>query len=227
MDKTFTEVFQDLVQVNCMDKTEKKWNLTYLSWAWAWAEVATRYDAEYKIEMFDWKPYIFDENLGYLVMTTVTIWGHSRTMQLPVMDGQNNAQKNVKYEITKYGKKYNVEPANMFDINTAIMRCMTKNLAIFGLGHNIFAGEDLPPTIDADWKIEVYDEDKPKPATKKQIADIEAITIELWGAEHKDENIDKILLQMNITKLSEMSEWQAKSLLIKFNEKLKAKEIKE
>jgi hypothetical protein len=71
-------------------------------------------------------------------------------MQLPVMDGQNNAQKNVKYEITKYGKKYNVEPANMFDINTAIMRCMTKNLAIFGLGHNIFAGEDLPPTIDAD-----------------------------------------------------------------------------
>lgn len=127
-------------------------------------------------------------------------------MQLPVMDGQNNAQKNVKYEIAKYGKKYNVEPANMFDINTAIMRCMTKNLAIFGLGHNIFAGEDLPPTVNADGKIEAYDEDKPKPATKKQITEIEAITVELGGSEHKDENIDKILIQMGINKLSEMSE---------------------
>jgi hypothetical protein len=32
----------------------------------------------------------------------------------------------------------------MFDINTAIMRCLVKNLAMFGLGLYIYAGEDLP-----------------------------------------------------------------------------------
>jgi hypothetical protein len=38
----------------------------------------------------------------------------------------------------------------MFEINTAIMRCLTKNLALFGLGINIYAWEDLP-LIDEDW----------------------------------------------------------------------------
>ena len=44
---------ETLLKTNVNEHTEKKANLTYLSWAWAWAEVATRYEAEYKIEMFD------------------------------------------------------------------------------------------------------------------------------------------------------------------------------
>jgi hypothetical protein len=37
-----------------------------------------------------------------------------------------------------------VEPASMFDINKTIMRCLVKNIAMFGLGIYIYAGEDLP-----------------------------------------------------------------------------------
>ena len=37
-----------------------------------------------------------------------------------------------------------VEAATMFDINKSIMRCLVKNLAMFGLGLYIYAGEDLP-----------------------------------------------------------------------------------
>ena len=37
-----------------------------------------------------------------------------------------------------------VEAATMFDVNTTIMRCLVKNLAMFGLGLYIYAGEDLP-----------------------------------------------------------------------------------
>jgi NH3-dependent NAD+ synthetase len=44
---------------------------------------------------------------------------------------------------TKYGDK-TCEAATMFDINKTIMRCLTKNLAMFGLGLYIYAGEDLP-----------------------------------------------------------------------------------
>jgi hypothetical protein len=43
----------------------------------------------------------------------------------------------------------------MFDINKTLMRCLTKNLAMFGLGLYIYAGEDLP-------KIE------PEPISKDQ-----------------------------------------------------------
>ena len=32
----------------------------------------------------------------------------------------------------------------MSEINKTIMRCLTKNLAMFGLGLYIYAGEDLP-----------------------------------------------------------------------------------
>jgi hypothetical protein len=40
-----------------------------------------------------------------------------------------------------------------FAVNTAIMRCMTKALALHGLGLYIFAGEDLPEEGDKSEKI--------------------------------------------------------------------------
>jgi hypothetical protein len=137
--------WQILSAINCNHFTEKKNGLTYLSWAHAWGVVKENYpDANYKVITYEGKPYLFDENLGYLVTTEVSINGETIPMNLPVMDGANKAQKHVGYKITtRFGEK-SVEPATMFDINTAIMRCLTKNLAMFGLGHYIYAGEDLP-----------------------------------------------------------------------------------
>lgn len=225
--KTFPEIFKELAVIDCTGKVEKKNGLTYLSWAWAWAEVATRFDAKYEIRYFDGKPYHFDDNLGYLVITEVTIDGHTRMMQLPVMDGSNKAQKWKAYTYKTKTWERTVEPATMFDINTAIMRCLTKNLAMFGLGHYIYAGEDLPPTVSADGTIEQYDESKPTPCSKSQIDTITKMIVDLDWEENKEVNIDKLLLSVNKNKLSELSEWQAKSLIVKLNEKLKLKEIQE
>lgn len=140
-----SEIFKKLNAINVNDNTEKKNGLTYLSWAWAWAELKKAYpDATYKIRQFDGKPYLYDENLGYMVMTEITIDNITHEMWLPVMDGANNAMKSTEYtKKTKY-KEIPVLPATMFDINTAIMRCLTKNIAMFGLGLYIYAGEDLP-----------------------------------------------------------------------------------
>ena len=78
-------VYEELRAVNVNEHTEKKNNLTYLSWAWAWDEVMRRYPgAEYEIKEFDGKPYLYDRTLGYLVMTSMTIDGITRTMWLPV-----------------------------------------------------------------------------------------------------------------------------------------------
>lgn len=140
-----------LSAINCNDHTEQKNGLTYLSWAWAWGIVKTNFpDANYRVRQYDGKPFLFDESLGYLVTTEVTINGETIEMSLPVMDGANKAQKHVAYtyKVKDYRTKEFVEKtvsaATMFDINTAIMRCLTKNLAMFGLGHYIYAGEDLP-----------------------------------------------------------------------------------
>lgn len=157
--KTAFEILND---VNVNEHTEVKdtgkTKLTYLSWAWAWAEVKKRYPtASYEIIKFNGLPYVFDEKTGYMVYTTVTIEGITHEMWLPVMDGNNRAMLDHPYEVqTKYNK-FTVQAATMFDINKTIMRCLTKNLAMFGLGLYIYAGEDLP---------EIEDEEKPKEQKK-------------------------------------------------------------
>ena len=178
--KTTWEV---LSKINCNDKTEKKNGLTYLSWAWAWGFVKSNFpDANYKVIHYDGKHFLFDEFLGYLVTTEVTINGETIPMNLPVMDGANKAMKahphtyKVKeYQNGKWTGKFidkNVEAATMFDINTAIMRCLTKNLAMFGLGHYIYAGEDLPNVIESEVSKEDITLKISKAQTRKDLADL-------------------------------------------------------
>lgn len=156
-------VFETLNAINVSEVTEKKNKLTYLSWAWAWAEVKKKYPlASYKIFKNENKrPYIYDENLGYMCFTAVTIDNETLEMWLPVMDGANKAMKKegYTYPVTEWknGKRTGntidktVEPASMFDINKTIMRCLVKNLAMFGMALYIYAGEDLPEELPKDF----------------------------------------------------------------------------
>ena len=140
-------VFEDLYSVNVNSYTEDREGLTYLSWANAFAEVKKRYpDMTYEIEKFNGLPYAFDELTGYMVYTNVTIEGITHEMWLPVLDSKNKAMKAEPYTYTTKNGEKTVEAATMFDINKTIMRCLTKNLAMFGLGLYIYAGEDLPET---------------------------------------------------------------------------------
>jgi len=141
-----------LLNLDVTKHIEKKGKLSYLSWAWAWTE-AIKADpkATYKVEMFDGKCYM-DINGTAMVFVTVTIFDKPMTCQLPVMDYKNQAITNP----------------DAFDINTAIMRCMTKGLALHGLGMHIYAGEDLPdpnrkgpgPIITPKSDVEIPEEEK-------------------------------------------------------------------
>lgn len=143
--------FKTLSQINVNDMVEKKQTggntLTYLSWASAFQVAKENFpDLEYQIERNPETglPYWYDPLTGYMVFTKVTIGCQTHEMWLPVMDGTNHAMKAEPYEVqTKY-KKYKVPAATMCDINKAIMRCLVKNLSIFGLGLYIYRGEDLP-----------------------------------------------------------------------------------
>ena len=149
-------VFDRLFAVDVSNQVEKKSSgngvsLSYLSWSFAWANVKKRYpDANYEICKFGEKqtPYVYDEKTGYMVFTKVTIEGVTHEMWLPVMDNRNEAMLDHAYQKKYKNYSVTIEAATMFDINKAIMRCLVKNLAMFGLGLYIYAGEDLPIDID-------------------------------------------------------------------------------
>lgn len=158
------DVFNELFHLNVTDRVETKktgkTSLSYLSWAWAWAEFKKAVpDAEYEIKKFDngggrLVPYLYDKNLGIMCFTSVTAGGVTHEMWLPVMDGANKAMKFEPYTYkTKFGEK-SVEAASMFDVNKTIMRCLVKNLAMFGLGLHIYAGEDLPEMSEEQQELE-------------------------------------------------------------------------
>jgi len=151
--------FKKLNGVNVNAYTEKKKvgnvSLTYLSWAAAWRILKEQYPtATYRIHHFKGKPYIYDEALGYMCAVSVTVEGLTHTCHLPVLDGANKAMKAVPYsyftkDYASGGQKEKfVDAATMFDINTTIMRCLVKAIALHGLGLYIYEGEDLPVTED-------------------------------------------------------------------------------
>ena len=122
------ELIAKLLATNVNGHLEKKNGLSYLSWAWAWAEaLKADADATFKVEMFDGKCFM-DINGTAMVFVTVTMFKKPMICQLPVMDYRNKAIPNP----------------DAFAVNTAIMRCMTKALALHGLSLYIYAGEDLP-----------------------------------------------------------------------------------
>lgn len=143
-------MIKSLLELNVQEHVEKKNGLSYLSWAWAWAE-ALKADptATFHVDTFQRAdgtsvPYM-DINGTAMVWVRTTLFGKTMTCFLPVMDHRNKP----------------IPDPDSFQVNTAIMRCMTKCLALHGLGLNLYAGEDLP-MVDSDPKPE-----KPVAKTEK------------------------------------------------------------
>jgi len=173
----------DLLKINVNDHTEKKNGLTYLSWAWAWAEVLKADSkANFKVEMFDGTP-LMPVGGSFMVWVTVTIFDKPITCMLPVLDFRNKP----------------IATPNAFEVNTSIMRCLVKAIAMQGLGLYIYAGEDTPETVEEKKVIEVETptataEVEVDPANMKLFADsmIEYVSIcdteealkSYWKANH-------------------------------------------
>ena len=145
-------MFNALSNLDLSDKCEKRESFTYLSWANAWSEFKSAYpSATYRIlKNENGLPYFSDPNLGIMVFTEVTVDDVTHQMWLPVMDSKNKAMKLEPYTYSVWNnfkkafEEKTVQAASMFDINKTLMRCLVKNLAMFGLGLYIFQGDDLP-----------------------------------------------------------------------------------
>lgn len=125
------QVWNNLSSVDVSNHIQMKGNMKYLSWAWAWAELMKFYPCS----SYDIKPCIFFDDGSCEVWTTLTLRNSAmsltRDMWLYVMDFRNNPIKN---------------PTSK-DISNSRMRCLVKNIAMFGLGHYLYAGEDIPTGV--------------------------------------------------------------------------------
>lgn len=123
--------FTRLNAVNVNDKKEKKGNLTYLSWTYAWGEVKKLHpDATYTVyENADGMNYHTDGKTCW-VKTGVTVNGIEHIEYLPILNSRNQS--------------INLKDVTSYDVNKAIQRSITKACARHGLGLYIYSGEDLP-----------------------------------------------------------------------------------
>ena len=145
--KNKKSVFESLSEINVNDKTEKKGNLTYLSWAWAWCEVKKLYPETYRTvyETANGVNYFTDDKTAW-VKVGVTIENIEHIDYLPIMDFRNSS--------------ISIDKISSFDVNKAIQRSTTKALALHGLGLYIYAGEDLPENYVAPKKQKKSIDDK-------------------------------------------------------------------
>lgn len=159
----------DLMRVDVSSFIEKKNGLSYLSWAHAWAQ-ALKHDPAANFNVESWTDDAgntrcwMEINGTAMVWVTVTMFGQPRTCMLPVMNSKNEP---ISIEGRKLKDKWGnekIEKLDAFNVNTAIMRCMTKALAMHGLGLNVYAGEDLPLDVGLDTKEESPKEEAPKEA---------------------------------------------------------------
>lgn len=127
------KTYNDLRKINVNEHTEKKGQLTYLSWTWA---VDQLLQADPNATWDFPEPKYFGETV--MVFCNVTALGKTMRMQLPVMDNRNNAIVNP----------------DSRKISDATMRCLAKCIACFGIGLYIYAGEDLPDLDEADLDME-------------------------------------------------------------------------
>ena len=136
-----TNVFKTLNAINCNEHTEKKGNMTYLSWAWAWQMVKTNFpEAHYTIYESPEGWNYFTDGRTCWVKTGVTIEGTEHIEYLPVMDARNQSIP--------------LDSVRSTDVNKSIQRSLTKACARHGLGLYIYAGEDLPDSASKPVKEE-------------------------------------------------------------------------
>lgn len=123
------ELFESMYMLDLSEKIEKDYKgLSYLSWANAY-KLAVEQDPDFTFEVLedsDGFP-LFSKGGCHIVKTSVTMFGETKKMFLPVMDNKKNAAKNP----------------DSRDVSDSIMRCLVKNIALFGIGLSLYVGEDL------------------------------------------------------------------------------------
>lgn len=157
-----SDPFNVLNRINVNDHVEKKNNLSYLSWAWAWQILMGLYPMSYTSinRSPEGLPYWTDGRTCWVDVSVTIVWDNpdadklfatatcerTRSEIFPIMDYKNNSIP--------------VEKVTSFNVNTALQRAWTKCIARHGLGFYIYQGEDLPQEEAEAKKAEMITDDQ-------------------------------------------------------------------
>ncbi len=145
MDKS---IYAKLSQVDMSNHIKSVQNQRFVSWSSQWGTLLKHYP-EATFEVFENQvgdPFTVSI-VGIMVKVSVTIEGLTRTINYPVLNSSNKALKVEPYEYeTKRGIN-KVAAATTFDINSSIVRALTKCIALFGLSLYVYQDE-LQPEIE-------------------------------------------------------------------------------
>ena len=159
--------WKTLSAIDVSKNIEKKGNLSYLSWAWAWSTLMEHYpDSSYT-----YCPPSFLENGTCEVNVSVTVEEKTHSMWLPVMDNRNKSL---------------VNPSTR-DISDARMRTLVKCISMHGLGAYIYAGEDLPQAV----QTAVVSEDQA--AEIKGLLAEHSVDVKVFLQHFKTSSVDEML----------------------------------
>ena len=154
--EALTEKFRSIK----VELDEKKQGVNYAAWTTVWDEVLKIYPAaEYRVKpwpVYDEagrvvgeRKFTYEEKVGAFVDTSITIEGVTREMFLPVLDFNNYPMLMGRgYQVKTNKYTMNVHPLMATDVNRAIMRCLVKNLAMFGVGLYVYKGKEEPDLVD-------------------------------------------------------------------------------
>lgn len=216
MENNKKNIFETLNTINVSGKTEKKNGLTYLSWAYAWGELCKVYPtATYKVHERDtqWGPcnYFTDGRTAW-VKVSVTIGDLTHTEMLPIIDYRN--------------KSIPLDKVTSCDANKAIQRCITKAVARFGLGLYVYAGKDLPSSVEYSDPIQAQPVQQPvEKATQPQapalqqapVKDTRPVTAQIVDflkktLEEHQVTPEFIFNKYKVSKLEDLQVYQAKHI---------------
>ena len=124
-------IFDTLSRINCDGHVEKKQNLSYIAWTFAYKTLMEHYPDNTIEFTEEWLP-------------NNTVMIHC---DLTIRIGKDTANRKGWLPVLNYKNQAIVNPDAM-QINTTRMRCLTKTLALYGLGLNIYAGEAFPSADD-------------------------------------------------------------------------------
>ena len=114
-------VFSTLSSVAIKDKVERKGNIDYLSWAYAWSLLKQHYPTAQRVVYEDpatgWN--YFSDGRTAWVKVGVIVEEQEHIDYLPIMDFRNQAIP--------------VDRVNQFEVNKAIQRSTAKAIAMHGL----------------------------------------------------------------------------------------------
>lgn len=191
-------------QMNMQDYIESRSGFSYISWARMVMTVKQMIAAR----NLNWEPMTFQvEGKGTCLwcwgpnqsaMVAIRFWheGISTVMWMPVIDHRNRAISPDIKPLARELKDRNgnaVAPETIsrlpdaYDVNTALMRCLTKGLSVVtGVGLYVYCGENLPP-------VQTASEEEIEAWRKQATAEIEASTdknnlIDICGRLKQDAN---------------------------------------